>query len=100
MVLRWLGKSFSIFAEARRLVTDGPYRIVRHPLYLCEAVAVVGVTLQVLSPLAVLIAIAVVMAQWRRMINEEAILKLAFPEYRAYAANTPFLIPTNLLLAH
>jgi protein-S-isoprenylcysteine O-methyltransferase Ste14 len=95
VVLRWLGKSFSILAEARRLVTEGPYRIVRHPLYICEGVALVGVTLQVLSPLAVLIAIAVVMAQWRRMINEEAILKLAFPEYRAYAANTSFLISTK-----
>jgi protein-S-isoprenylcysteine O-methyltransferase Ste14 len=96
VVLRWLGKSFSILAEARRLVTEGPYRIVRHPLYLCEGVALVGVTLQVLSPLAVLIAISVVMVQYRRMINEEAILKLAFPEYHAYAANTSFLIPTKL----
>ena len=78
VVLRWLGKSFSILAEARRLVTEGPYRIVRHPLYLCEGVALVGVTLQVLSPLAVLIAIAVVMVQCRRMINEEAILKAGF----------------------
>ena len=96
VVLRWLGKSFSILAEARRLATEGPYRIVRHPLYLCEGVALVGVTLQVLSPLAVLIAIAAVMVQCRRMINEEAILKVAFPEYRAYAANTSFLIPTRL----
>jgi protein-S-isoprenylcysteine O-methyltransferase Ste14 len=45
------------------------------------------VSLQVLSPLTVLIAIAAVMVQCRRMINEEAILKVAFPEYRAYAAN-------------
>ena len=77
-------------------MTGGPYRIVRHPLYLCEGVALVGITLQVLSPLAVLIAIAAVMVQCRRMINEEAILKAAFPEYRAYAANTSFLIPRKL----
>src|SRR5258708_7432693 len=96
VVLRWLGKSFSIFAEARRLVTEGPYRIVRHPLYLCEGVALVGIALQVLSPLAVLIAIAAVTVQCRRMINEEAILKVAFPEYRAYAAHTSFLIPRKL----
>jgi protein-S-isoprenylcysteine O-methyltransferase Ste14 len=96
VVLRWLGKSFSILAEARRLVTDGPYRFVRHPLYLCEGVALIGVTLQVLSPLAVLIAIAVMTFQCRRMINEEAILKAAFPEYHAYAANTSFLVPTKL----
>jgi protein-S-isoprenylcysteine O-methyltransferase Ste14 len=98
VVLRWLGKSFSIFAEARRLVTAGPYRIVRHPLYICEAIALVGITLQVLSPLAVFILFAVLMVQCRRMINEEAILKIAFPEYRSYAANTPFLIPTNFLI--
>src|SRR5258708_3463462 len=85
VVLRWLGKSFSILAEARRLVTDGPYRIVRHPLYICEGIAIVGVMLQVISPLAVLVAIIIVMVQYRRMINEEEILKSAFPVYRAYA---------------
>jgi protein-S-isoprenylcysteine O-methyltransferase Ste14 len=96
VVLRWLGKSFSIHAEARQLVTGGPYRIVRHPLYVCEGIAVIGVVLQVVSPWAVSIAIAFAMIQYRRMMNEEAILNLAFPEYRAYAARTPRIIPVRL----
>jgi protein-S-isoprenylcysteine O-methyltransferase Ste14 len=95
-VLRWLGKSFSILAEARRLVTEGPYRVVRHPLYICEGIATVGVMLQVISPLAVLIFIIFAMVQYRRMINEEKILTSAFPEYRAYAARTPLVIPARL----
>jgi hypothetical protein len=37
----------------------------------------------------------VVMIQCRRMINEERILRQAFPEYAAYAATTPFLIPAR-----
>ena len=41
-VLYWLGRSFSIMAEARRLVTAGPYGIVRHPLYTTEGITVLG----------------------------------------------------------
>jgi protein-S-isoprenylcysteine O-methyltransferase Ste14 len=96
VVLHWLGKSFSILAEARRLVTEGPYGIVRHPLYLCEGIAVVGAVLQVISPFAIAIAIVVAMLQYQRMINEEAVLNSAFPEYRAYAARTPCVIPARL----
>jgi protein-S-isoprenylcysteine O-methyltransferase Ste14 len=92
-VLRWLGKSFSIFSEARRLVTAGPYRLVRHPLYLSEGIALIGATLQVMSPEAVAIAAAIVLLQFRRMINEEAVLRLAFPEYHDYAARTPRVVP-------
>jgi protein-S-isoprenylcysteine O-methyltransferase Ste14 len=96
IVLRWLGKSFSILAEARRLVTAGPYRIVRHPLYLCEGVALLGATLHVISPLAIVIIVTIALLQFRRMINEEAILTSAFPQYRAYAARTPLVIPARL----
>jgi protein-S-isoprenylcysteine O-methyltransferase Ste14 len=97
IVLRWLGKSFSIHAEARRLVTTGPYGVVRHPLYLCEGVALLGAAIQVISPLAIIIMLAIALLQFRRMINEEAVLNSAFSEYRAYAARTPRVIPRGFL---
>jgi protein-S-isoprenylcysteine O-methyltransferase Ste14 len=95
-VLRWLGKAFSIMAEARRLVTHGPYRFIRHPLYVCEEIAVIGIFIQVISPLAVLILIAHGFFQVRRMLNEERVLRAAFPEYEDYARRTPRLVPRLL----
>jgi len=93
MVLRWLGKSFSIMPEARRLVTHGPYAVVRHPLYICEEIAVIGVFMQVASPLALFIVVIHALFQIRRMVNEEKVLKATFADYESYAAQTPRLIP-------
>jgi protein-S-isoprenylcysteine O-methyltransferase Ste14 len=99
VVLRWLGKSFSIMAEARQLVTRGPYATVRHPLYICEEIAVLGMFIQVISPLAFVIAVVHAMIHFRRMLNEEKILKATFAEYESYAARTPRLIPLGSALA-
>ncbi|MBC8036810.1 MAG: isoprenylcysteine carboxylmethyltransferase family protein [Rhizobiales bacterium] len=92
-VLYWLGRSFSIMAEARRLVTSGPYAVVRHPLYVVEEIAVLGVLLLNLSLPAVLLVAAHWALQLRRMHNEERVLAQAFPEYADYAAKTPKFIP-------
>jgi hypothetical protein len=43
--LAYLRRSFSIIPEARRLVTGGPYSLSRHPVYLGEIVAAIGVNL-------------------------------------------------------
>jgi protein-S-isoprenylcysteine O-methyltransferase Ste14 len=80
-------------AEARKLVTGGPYRIVRHPLYLGEQVSIAGVLLQYLSP-AVLFVFAVQIAfQFYRMSCEEKILAATFPEYAEYAKRTWRILP-------
>lgn len=92
-VLTWLGRSFSIMAEARRLVMSGPYGIVRHPLYVCEEVAVLGALILHFSPIAVVMIAAQCAFQFRRMRNEETVLRRAFPEYEAYAAAVPLVIP-------
>ena len=92
-VLSWLGRSFSIMAEARKLITGGPYSIVRHPLYMTEAIAILGMVLLHWSLLAVLLGLVQTALQLRRMHNEENILREAFPEYAAYAKRTPRLVP-------
>jgi protein-S-isoprenylcysteine O-methyltransferase Ste14 len=92
-VLVWLGRSFSITAQARRLVTTGPYAIVRHPLYVSEEIAAIGVMLMCFSPAAILIIVVQWLFQLRRMHHEEQILRAVFPEYATYAAHTPKIIP-------
>ena len=88
-----LGRSFSVMATARRLVTSGPYSIVRHPLYAAEQIAVAGLILVHFSIPAIAIGAVHFAFQIRRMINEERILAGTFPEYRDYAANVPMLVP-------
>ena len=93
IILRQLGKSFSIMAEARQLVTSGPYATIRHPLYVAELVATIGVLIEYFSWIAVAIAAIQFAFQIQRMRNEEAVLTGTFPEYAPYMARTSRLIP-------
>jgi len=93
VALSHLGRSFSLMPEARQLVTDGPYAVVRHPLYLGEAFSTLGLMLQYLSPLAVAIVALQLAFQLQRIKNEERVLGSLFPEYHAYRTRTARLVP-------
>lgn len=93
LVVSWLGRSFSIFPQARRIVVAGPYRLVRHPLYLAEQVSTLGVALQYAQPWSLLVGVASFAAQFPRMHYEEKILAATYPDYEAYAAGTWRLFP-------
>jgi protein-S-isoprenylcysteine O-methyltransferase Ste14 len=88
-----LGRCFGVLPEARGLVTTGPYRIVRHPLYLGEFGMCAGFLIA--APVAWNLGVAVFFAgaQAVRMLLEERALKAEFGAYARYAATTPRLIP-------
>jgi protein-S-isoprenylcysteine O-methyltransferase Ste14 len=88
-----LGACFGVLPDARGLVTAGPYRLVRHPLYLGEIVSALGVALgtdRVVIGLAGWVALVVV--QMLRARFEEQTLRAAFDEYVRYAQTTRWRI--------
>ena len=93
--LTTLGRCFGLFPEVRGLVLRGPYRLVRHPVYLGELTSAVGLVLA--KPHLAVLVLLVIFAglQYARTVYEERALRGAFPEhYPAYARRVPRLIPT------
>ena len=88
-----LGRSFSLLPQARQLVTSGPYRYVRHPIYLGGFLITLGELWLRWSPLVVALNVVFVAAQIARLRYEEALLERTFPEYAAYRARTSSVIP-------
>jgi protein-S-isoprenylcysteine O-methyltransferase Ste14 len=94
-----LGRCFGVLPDARGVVTRGPYRVVRHPIYLGEIGAVVGVLVASPNARNALALTALILAQIGRARLEERTLTAAFPAYAEYAARTPMLLPRPRLPA-
>jgi protein-S-isoprenylcysteine O-methyltransferase Ste14 len=93
-----LGTNWSITLELRenhRLITTGPYRLVRHPMYLSLFVYGIGQALALPNGVAgpsYLVALGLLFAF--RVIPEERMMREQFgAEYDAYASRTKRLIP-------
>ena len=90
-----LKRSFSITVEARDLVTNGPYRFVRHPIYSGEILTALAVTVWRFSLLNLFIITLFVVIQLLRAKWEEDKLALVFPGYSIYAAKTSWFFRHN-----
>ena len=93
VTVRHLGRSFSLVPQARSVVQTGPYRWIRHPLYLSEEIAVIGAALPSLTWLTASILVIHFGVQVCRILYEEDLLRRTCPEYSTYEASRWRLVP-------
>jgi protein-S-isoprenylcysteine O-methyltransferase Ste14 len=86
-------------AKNERLATTGPYALIRNPLYAGTLVAAAGfLTAARRLSLGMVFAAVFVLVYLPVIEQEEQHLRKLFPEYEAYAARVPLLIPRSLRL--
>src|SRR5947199_6401344 len=102
LVRQWaiavLGRFFSLtvrVATGHRVVTRGPYRLVRHPSYTGVLITFIGLALAVQSSGALLVLFAVfgVSYGYRMRVEERVLLSELGQDYAEYMKRTKRLIP-------
>jgi protein-S-isoprenylcysteine O-methyltransferase Ste14 len=79
--------------SADLLLTRGPYKFVRHPMYFAALAFIWAGILSHVSALTLAIGVAVTGVCIARVIVEERLLRAKYPEYSEYARSTRALIP-------
>jgi protein-S-isoprenylcysteine O-methyltransferase Ste14 len=74
-------------------VTGGPYRLVRHPMYLAVLLVVWPLIIDHFSLLRIAAGLILIIDLTIKMLFEEHLLKERFVEYEAYMKTTKRLIP-------
>ena len=91
--LRALGRNMSVIAKVRDVADRGPYRWVRHPLYVGEIVSSLGLAVAAHSLAAVAVWLGFCALQAYRAVREEQLLLAVLPGYGAYRIRTAGLLP-------
>lgn len=86
-----LGRSFGVLPATRKLVTNGAYRWLRHPIYFGYFVAHLGFLMSNLSLQNFAVIALLCLAQILRIQREEEIL-LSLPGYREYCARVRYRV--------
>jgi protein-S-isoprenylcysteine O-methyltransferase Ste14 len=88
-------RSFHASADptAGGLVTTGPYRFIRHPIYTAACLFVWAGVLSNWSGLAASLGALLLIGAIVRMLCEERLVVQAYPEYREYSRGTKRMVP-------
>ena len=83
-----LGTNFSFGPQSRELVVNGPYQLVRHPMYLAELLMSAGVVMVAMRLTLVIGVCVVIVLQVVRISSEEQLLVRTMPTYGTYVKAT------------
>ena len=88
-------RSFHLSADPSQgpLVTTGPYRFIRHPIYAAVCLFAWASVLGTPSLFTAVIAAATSIGAVIRILCEERLLRERYPEYAAYSRRTKRMIP-------
>ncbi|HYW38687.1 MAG TPA: isoprenylcysteine carboxylmethyltransferase family protein [Terriglobales bacterium] len=100
LMIFWVMKANSFAASTiqvepgQRVISGGPYRIVRHPMYLGASVMLLYTPLALGSYFALPAAVLLIPVLVLRLLNEEKVLRQELPGYAEYCLHTRFrLVP-------
>ncbi len=89
--------SYRLRAEldaGHRLATTGPFRWVRHPIYVSFAALGIGSAIWTPSPLVLACALGLVaVAEWRARTEEQLLLRVFGEDYERYRAGAARFLP-------
>jgi len=93
-----MGRNWSIVARTRSdhvLVTEGPFRYVRHPIYVALFLLMLAIAIALGHSARLVLAVPVfALGTWLRVLREEALLRDLFGSaYDGYAARVKRFVP-------
>jgi protein-S-isoprenylcysteine O-methyltransferase Ste14 len=93
LALIYLRRAFSVTPQARTVVQNGPYAVVRHPMYIGNILSITGWGLVIGTPQALVLSLGACALQICRAYYEDHLLVATFPEYREYMTKVNAFIP-------
>ena len=86
-----LGDSFQVSAKANKLIKDGIYKVIRHPIYLFGLTFIFGFIIFIQMFYGLIFLLVFIVLQMKRIKKEEQVLEAKFGnEYLDYKKHTWF----------
>ena len=75
------------------MISTGPYRFIRHPMYAAAILLIWSSAPGHFSIMTAIVGLVVTLSVCPRIVAEEQLLRMRFPEYAEYARATKRIIP-------